>query len=177
MTYKMEKAHELGYFGNIWVRQNVLKNKGDFAGGHYHLFDHVSLLAKGIVEVEIEGYPPKQFVAPTFIVIKKEFRHKITAITDDVLWYCVFAIRNEDGDLTDIYPDTSSPFFINSVGENYWSDRKKLEELSIEVDEQPFPSWSFDKVNNKWISPKPYPNNGKLYEWNEERLKWDLKIN
>jgi hypothetical protein len=68
----MEKAHELGYFGNIWVRQNVLKNKGDFAGGHYHLFDHVSLLAKGIVEVEIEGYPPKQFVAPTFIVIKKE---------------------------------------------------------------------------------------------------------
>lgn len=172
----MEKAHELGYFGNIWVRQNVLEKKGDYAGGHYHLFDHVSLLAKGTIEVEIEGHPPKQFVAPTFIVIKKEFMHKFTAMTDDVLWYCVFAIRNEDGDLTDFYPDTSSPFFINSVGENYWSTRKKLEELSIEVDEQPFPSWSLDKLNNKWKAPKPYPNNGKLYEWNESSLKWVLKI-
>jgi hypothetical protein len=172
----MEKGHELGYFGNIWVRQNVLKQKGDFAGGHYHLFDHVSLLAQGTVEVEVDGHPPKQFVAPTFIVIKKEHRHKFTAVTDNVLWYCVFAIRNEDGDLTDIYPDTSSPFFINDVSETYWENRKKLENLSIDIDIQPFPSWSFDDNQHKWVPPKPYPVNGKLYEWDEDSLCWKLII-
>lgn len=129
----MKKEHELGYFGNIWVRQNVLEKAGDTGDGHYHLFDHVSLLAKGTVEVEIEGYPPKQFVSPTFIVIKKEYKHKFTAVTDDVLWYCVFAIRDENGELTDIYPETSNPFFIKDVPDTYWSDRLKLEDMSIQV--------------------------------------------
>lgn len=129
----MKKEHELGYFGNIWVRQNVLEKTGDSAGGHYHLFDHVSLLAKGTVEVEIEGYPPRQFIAPTFIVIKKEYKHKFTAITDDVLWYCVFAIRDENGELSDIYPETSSPFFIKDVPDTYWLNKEKLKNMSIEI--------------------------------------------
>ena len=33
--------HELGFFGNIWVRQNVLEKAGDNLGGHTHNFDHV----------------------------------------------------------------------------------------------------------------------------------------
>jgi hypothetical protein len=98
----MKKRHDLGYFGNIWVRQNVLEHAGESTEGHYHLFDHVSLLAQGTVEVEVEGNPPKQFTAPTFIVIRKEKPHKFTAVTDDVLWYCVFAIRDENGDVGDI---------------------------------------------------------------------------
>lgn len=168
----MKKQHELGYFGNIWVRQNVLEKAGDTAGGHYHLFDHVSLLAKGTVEVEIEGHPSKQFVAPTFIVIRKEFNHKFTAITDDVLWYCVFAIRDEDGSLTDTYPETSNPYFIKDVSDTYWDKRSKLEDLSIETEDQPFPSWSFDKNKNKWLAPKPYPPNGLLYKWDEPTISW-----
>ena len=50
----MRKRHDLGYFGNIWVRQNELQNAGDETSGHYHLFDHVSLLVSGTVEVEVE---------------------------------------------------------------------------------------------------------------------------
>ena len=168
----MKKEHELGYFGNIWVRQNVLENEGDESEGHIHLFDHVSLLARGSVEVTIDGYPPRQFVAPTFIVIKKEHRHKFTALTDDVLWYCVFAIRDEDGELSDIYPKTSSPFFIAEVGDNYWDNRKKLEDLSIDIDHKPFPSWSFDNTLLKWKAPTAYPQDGKLYIWSEESCKW-----
>ena len=71
------RSHELGYFGNIWVRQNFLKTSGDSAPGHYHHFDHVSLLASGKVLVEVEGCEPKEFTAPTFIVIKKEHKHKL----------------------------------------------------------------------------------------------------
>lgn len=170
----MKRQHELGYFGNIWVRQNILEKKGDSSQGHYHLFDHVSLLAKGSVSVVIDGYPPKEFTAPTFIIIKKEFSHKFIALTDDVLWYCVFAIRNDDGDLTDVYPDTSSPFFIDSVGDSYWENRNKLENLSISQSESPYPSWIFNNTLGKWQAPKKYPNNGKLYEWDESTISWKL---
>lgn len=101
---------ELGFFGNIWVRQNLLKNIGDSVPGHLHHFDHVSLLAAGKVLVEVEGCEPKEFTAPTFIVIKKEHRHKFTALADKTLWYCVFALRDIDGNVTDIYSGDNSPY-------------------------------------------------------------------
>jgi len=100
---------DLGYYGNIWVRQNVLHKTGDAFPGHLHSFDHVSLLTKGSVEVEVEGFPPKKFVAPTFIVIRKEHKHTFTALEDDTHWYCVFALRNLDGDVTEIYGDNHDP--------------------------------------------------------------------
>jgi hypothetical protein len=106
-----ESQHELGYFGNIWVRQNHLPYAGQTnGGGHQHNFDHVTLLAKGSVSVEVEGYPPKEFVAPTFIVIKKEHQHKFTALTDDTLYFCVFALRDVNGDVTDFYDKQNSPY-------------------------------------------------------------------
>lgn len=98
-------SHELGFFGNIWVRQNILSKAGDTFGGHKHHFDHVSLLTKGKVEVEVEGYPSKQFEAPTFIVIKKEHSHRFTAVTDDVNWYCVFALRDLDGEVVEVFDE------------------------------------------------------------------------
>ena len=120
--------HELGYFGNIWVRQNILVYKGETNdGGHYHHFDHVSLLATGSVRVEVEGYEPKDFHAPTFIVIKKEHKHKFTALTDNVLWYCVFALRDVDGEVTDIYSGDNSPYSARIIG-----DPEILKNLSIE---------------------------------------------
>ena len=98
--------HELGFFGNIWVRQNVLSKTGDTFGGHKHEFDHVSLLTKGKVRVEVEGYEPKEFTAPTFIVIKKEHEHNFIALEDDTNWYCVFALRDLDGEVVEIYDET-----------------------------------------------------------------------
>jgi hypothetical protein len=101
---------ELGYFGNIWVRQNVLLKAGDIHSGHRHHFDHVSLLTNGRVMVSVEGCVPKEFVAPTFIVIKKEYMHSFKALTDDVVWYCVFALRGIDGEVTDFYSGDNSPY-------------------------------------------------------------------
>ena len=125
------ERHEIGYFGNIWVRQNTLSKAGDHTLGHLHHFDHVSLLATGSVEVEVEGYEPKTFTAPTFIVIKKEHRHKFTAVSDNVLWYCVFALRDENGDLTDFYSGDNSPYgAVADTPEN----RAKLEALTIPME-------------------------------------------
>lgn len=116
-----EGSHELGYFGNIWVRQNILLKAGQYALGHTHDFDHVSLLTQGKVLVEVEGCEPKEFRAPTFIVIKKEYRHKFTALEDNTIWYCVFAIRNLDGDVVnskdEIYSSKNNPYSDESSGD------------------------------------------------------------
>lgn len=109
------RSHTLGFFGNIWVRQNELDNKGDSVQGHKHTFDHVSLLMKGTVLVEVEGYKPKEFTAPTFIVIKKEHMHKFTAMTDDCCWFCTFAMRDINGDVTDMYGEENSPYGTETI--------------------------------------------------------------
>lgn len=112
---------ELGWFGNIWVRQNVLANLGDSYDSHVHKFDHVTLLAKGKVCVQIQGCEPKEFVAPTFIVIRKEHKHQITALENDTIYYCVFALRDLNGDVVeDIYGVQHDPMSASSVEDDYW---------------------------------------------------------
>jgi hypothetical protein len=108
---------QIGYFGNIWIRQNYIPHAGMFVDGHKHNFDHVSLLVSGTVRVEVDGYEPKEFVGPTFIMIKKEYNHKFTAVTDNVLWYCVFALRDIDGEVTDIYDGSNWPYDNASSGD------------------------------------------------------------
>lgn len=103
--------HQMGCFGNIWVRSHQFAKAGDTnGGGHYHNFDHVTLLAVGSVLVEVEGHEPKEFHAPTFIVIDKNHKHKFTALTDGVVYYCVFALRDKDGEVTDMYSGDNSPY-------------------------------------------------------------------
>jgi hypothetical protein len=122
---------ELGYFGNIWVRQHNLKKTNDVAQGHTHRFDHVTMLAKGKVRVDVQDTITKEkrfkeFQAPTFMVIRKEHIHQITALTDDVQYYCVFALRDIDGNVTDIYSGNNDPY--NGEDDDYWV-KKRLEDL------------------------------------------------
>ena len=115
----MSKFTELGYFGNIWVRQNSILKKGEFFQGHKHHFDHVTLLVKGKILVEVDGYGPKKFEAPTFIIVKKDKMHKITALEDDVIYYCVFALRDDNGEVIEpIYADKHNPLSADSKSES-----------------------------------------------------------
>lgn len=127
------REHQLGYFGNIWVRQNILEKAGDSNLGHKHHFDHVTLLQSGKVRIEVEGHAPKEFTAPTFITIKKEHRHQVTALTDDVCWYCVFALRDIDGDVTDIFSGDNSPYeAANCDKEERRAKLRALEKLTTQ---------------------------------------------
>jgi hypothetical protein len=105
---------ELGFVGNIWVRQNYMEKTGDMLGGHAHTHDHVSLLTSGSVEVTVNNGEPKHFTAPTFIVIRKGLRHKIVALEDKTVWYCVFSMRDIDGDTTEIVDDAHLPSSIST---------------------------------------------------------------
>ena len=37
---------------------------------------------------------------------------------------------------------------------------------------QPYSSWTWDSSNLKWVSPTPYPSDGKLYDWDEDTTSW-----
>lgn len=135
----MRIIEEHGFVGNVWVRQNFLEKAGDTAGGHTHFHDHVSLLATGSVEVQIETEEPKVFVAPTFIVIKKEFKHKITALEDNTVFYCIYAMRDIDGNVVDIYedwnlpnlPKSASPEYSHVAPDEYWQIRENVNTAEV----------------------------------------------
>lgn len=44
-------------------------------------------------------------------------------------------------------------------------------ESDVFVSPQPFPSWSLDN-NHDWQAPKPYPDDEKIYYWDESKLDW-----
>lgn len=46
------------------------------------------------------------------------------------------------------------------------------EEADVFVAPQPFPSWTLD-ANHDWQPPKPRPEDGLMYFWNEETLDWE----
>ena len=114
------KTFELGYFGNIWVKQNVFDHAGEVHEGHFHKFDHVTLLVSGKVSVQIKDNPVKEFTAPTFIVIRKEHQHQFTALEENTIYYCVYALRDIDGNVMEIFGDEHDPEFASTRRKEYW---------------------------------------------------------
>jgi hypothetical protein len=37
---------------------------------------------------------------------------------------------------------------------------------------KPFESWLLDEQTCKWVAPKPYPNDGNFYSWDESKGNW-----
>lgn len=127
---------DLGYFGNIWVRQNILPHSGDVFPGHKHRFDHVSLLIRGSVEVQVKGSPRKIFKAPTFIVIRKEYEHRFTALEDDTVFYCIFALRDIDGEVYEpVFGKQHDPMSADALPTSTPEQIKKLVDATHEFTE------------------------------------------
>ncbi len=97
---------EMGDFAGIWIRKMFYATAATVYEGHRHNHDHLSLLATGKVIIEVEGYDSKVFIAPTFIIIRKNKEHKITALHDETTWFCLF---NHTPDGLDIYSKENDP--------------------------------------------------------------------
>ena len=107
------------FVGNLFVSPQPMEKKGDEIGGHTHYFDHVSFLVKGSVEVFVEGHEPKVLIGPTFVIIRKHTRHRIVALEDNTEWFCVFAIRDVDGNPQDVVTGDVDPWFT-SPADDFW---------------------------------------------------------
>jgi hypothetical protein len=124
------------YVGNLFVSPQPMERKGDEIGGHTHYFDHVSFLVRGSVEVFVEGHDPKVLVAPTFVIIRKHTRHRIVALEDNTEWFCIFAIRDLDGNTQDVVSEEVDPWFVYTAG-NFW-ETHELDYQPTKADTVPF---------------------------------------
>jgi hypothetical protein len=46
------------------------------------------------------------------------------------------------------------------------------EELDAFIAPKPYESWTLNEVTCRWMSPVPYPQDGRIYEWDEESQLW-----
>jgi quercetin dioxygenase-like cupin family protein len=100
---------QLACVSNMYVRMMEF-NKDDIEPGHDHPFDHITLLARGSVRIDVDG-KKAVFKAPKMIFIEKDKTHSITALEDNTIAYCIHAIRNGERveDIVDpsMLPDTN----------------------------------------------------------------------
>jgi quercetin dioxygenase-like cupin family protein len=92
---------------NLFSRMMHFQKKGDRDGGHSHVFNHLTLLAKGSLEVTVDGQTTV-FNAPHMIYIRKDKLHELVALEDDTLAFCIHALRDGEG-VDDILDPDSIP--------------------------------------------------------------------
>jgi hypothetical protein len=113
---------------NVFTRLMHFVKKGDIEQGHQHIYDHGTLLSTGRVLVEMlddNGIvtASKEFVAPSFIFIKKEQNHRLTALEDNTVCTCIHALRDVEDELID-------PSFL--VEPEYYGD-VKVDDLAKKI--------------------------------------------
>lgn len=66
-------------------------------------------------------------------------------------------------------PDQSGALRKNYAGIGYSYDATN----DAFIPPQQYASWTLDKFSFNWDPPIPYPNDGKVYVWNESNLSWE----
>ena len=79
-------------------------------------------------------------------------------------------------------PETNQPAEDQSVIEGDEArQRKNYAGIGYSYDEtrdafippQPYPSWTLNETTCLWDAPVAYPDDGEMYQWNEETQTWD----
>ena len=93
--------------GNIYIRRVRLAKAGDVLHGHTHNFDHTTIVFTGAVHVHATceaGCNKKQdFAAPSHFLVRKDWRHEITALVDGTEFWCVYSHRDPQGNVVQEY--------------------------------------------------------------------------
>jgi quercetin dioxygenase-like cupin family protein len=102
--------------GNVYTRMMVFEKVGDVMEGHSHTYDHPTLLAVGKVEVDYEG-ATTIFEAPTVIYIQAGIAHKLTALENNTVAFCIHALRDNEGNILspDMIPNGVDPLTLDIV--------------------------------------------------------------
>jgi hypothetical protein len=65
-----------------------------------------------------------------------------------------------------------TPFRKNYAGIGYTYDEIR----DAFIPPKPFDSWILNETSCLWEAPVAYPNDGKMYIWNEQTTEWNLVI-
>ena len=83
-------------------------------------------------------------------------------------------------------PNEGYDWFVENLGGRWvqtsysGSFRKNFAGIGFTYDEdrdafippKPFESWEFNELTCRWMAPVPYPQDGRIYKWDEESLTW-----
>ena len=94
LDYEHAPFHELG---NVFIKVMGPLEKGMYVIGHSHHYDHITLVGEGSVLVETE-VSRETYHARSCIDIKAQTHHKITALEDNTVCYCIHDISKLDVD-------------------------------------------------------------------------------
>jgi hypothetical protein len=87
--------HQGGFIGGFYIRPMGPMKKGEANQGHAHHIDHCHNLVRGQLRIEWEAPDGTRgevlALVPCKILIKAEFKHKMTALVDDTYGECWFA--------------------------------------------------------------------------------------
>lgn len=95
--------------GNIFLRRVRLEKEQDKLPGHTHNFDHTTFVTKGRVHVLAtcpDGCAPplnQDFEAGDYFLVRANWQHEITALTDKVEFFCIYSHRNPQGEVVQAY--------------------------------------------------------------------------
>jgi len=71
--------------------------------------------------------------------------------------------------INNIHKLDGTPFRKNYAGRDYTYDEDRDAFIPI----KPFSSWVLNESTCSYESPVSYPDDGKVYNWNEETTSWD----
>jgi quercetin dioxygenase-like cupin family protein len=97
--------------GNIFIREMRFEKAGDVIDGHTHNFDHTTYVACGALLIEALNDDGSVKQAATkrasdghnWVLIKKEVKHRITALESHSVGHCIYAHRNPQGEVVQEY--------------------------------------------------------------------------
>lgn len=92
----LDLSHHIA--GGVYAKQTRIP-AGMVLVQHKHLYDHLSLLASGTVEVEVDGVRT-QHTGPACLTIKAGAHHGVKALTEAV-WFCIHATALAEADEVD----------------------------------------------------------------------------
>ena len=91
-----EVKHHFG--GGVYAKETIIP-AGKWLVQHAHKHDHLSVLAKGSIELIVDG-ASSELHAPACLKIQAVKHHGVRSLTD-VIWYCIHATDCTDEDEVD----------------------------------------------------------------------------
>jgi quercetin dioxygenase-like cupin family protein len=87
---------QIACVSNLFSKMMHFQKAGDMDLGHTHPFDHLTLLASGSLKLIVND-EETIFKAPHMIYIHKDKHHKLVALEDNTVAYCIHALRDGNG--------------------------------------------------------------------------------
>jgi hypothetical protein len=115
------------------------------------VFDNLSfgvVIKDGDVEVHSQSFPPEN----------------VSYISSDQ-----YILDSGFFDNLEVNKTYSLELWVKNAGDSF----NIFVEISAPIPPQPFPSWTYLEEINSWDPPKELPQDGIVYDWNEENLSWE----